>query len=56
MRDLGAEAYESYVKMCERLGCPILDREAYEKATKQVQHTVVNADIVLMNNHRKKDA
>lgn len=55
MRDYGAEAYASYQRMCERLGHPVMSREAYEKATKHVPDAVVNVDAVLRNNHRKKD-
>lgn len=55
MRDVGAEAYASYRKMCERLGAPAMTREAYEKATQVVYSTPVNVDAVLMNNNRKKD-
>lgn len=55
MRDVGAEAYASYRKMCERLGHPVMTREAYEKATQAVYSTPVNVDAVLMNNNRRKD-
>lgn len=57
MRDLGAEAYASYVTMCKEVWhCPALERSAYERQTRHIPKDVVNADIVLMNNNRKKDA
>lgn len=55
MRDLGAEAYESYSRMCEGLGHPIMSREAYEKATANIPSVPNNTDAILRNNNPKKD-
>jgi len=55
MKDLGSEAYESYVAMCERLRQKPLERWEYEKKTEHVGGQLVNADVVLMNNNQSKD-
>jgi len=48
-------AYQSYLYMCRKLGCPVMTQAAYEKAVSGLNPAPNNTDAILRNNNRKKD-
>jgi hypothetical protein len=49
------DAYQTYLYMCRKLGCPILTQEAYEKAISTIHSTENKIDAILRNGKRTKD-
>lgn len=48
-------AYQSYLFMCRKLGCPVLTQEAYEKAISKISSTENKIDSILRNGRKSKD-